>query len=176
MPDPLPNKPPFFLLRYPRSAELIIVEVTWCKKCFRFFRIQKTEVMLIDDRNIVEIHATRFFSEVAAVTRLQEEKEDLGRSDWKACGWEIKKRIKAKKKEKNIFHLSQEKPCLQHILTRPRKTPCLSYLSKWDFSETARCSRDALLKLLELKNGGDRGSGVLWKVSKFREGKIKMIR
>ncbi|GIY35869.1 hypothetical protein CDAR_404451 [Caerostris darwini] len=37
-------------------------------KCYRFFRIQNTEVMLIDDRNIAEIHALRFFREVAAAT------------------------------------------------------------------------------------------------------------
>ncbi|GIY77870.1 hypothetical protein CEXT_366861 [Caerostris extrusa] len=63
--------------------------------------------MLIDDRNMAKIHAMRFFSEVAAAMEPQVEEEDLGRSNWKACGWKIKRR--RKKNKKKIFPLSPER-------------------------------------------------------------------
>ncbi|GIY77852.1 hypothetical protein CEXT_366751, partial [Caerostris extrusa] len=73
----------FFLLppRYPPPASMIgrtdPRRVTWGTKCFQFFRIQKTEVMLIDDRNIAEIHVKRFFSEVAAAYSASRKKKTL---------------------------------------------------------------------------------------------------
>ncbi|GIY35874.1 hypothetical protein CDAR_404491 [Caerostris darwini] len=67
MPDPLPNLPSFFFpdihSRQHDRRNSSSSKSRGAPKCFRFFRIQKTEVMLIDDRNIAEIHAMRFFSE-----------------------------------------------------------------------------------------------------------------
>ncbi|GIY35871.1 hypothetical protein CDAR_404471 [Caerostris darwini] len=69
MPDPLPNLPTFFFDIHTRQHDRRNSSSSKSRcapKCFRFSDIQKTEVMLINYRNIAEIHETRFFSEVAA--------------------------------------------------------------------------------------------------------------
>ncbi|GIY35867.1 hypothetical protein CDAR_404431 [Caerostris darwini] len=92
--------------------------------------------MVIDYRNIAEIHAMGFFSEVAAYSASRKKKKTLAEATGRSVGGKYRKKKATKKR---IFHLSLERLRLRHILTRSRKTPCLSHLSEGDFSEAARC-------------------------------------
>ncbi|GIY35875.1 hypothetical protein CDAR_404501 [Caerostris darwini] len=173
-----PSKSAHFFLRYPPLSTIgrthhrrsHVVQL----KCFRFFRIQKTEVMLIDDRNIAEIHAMNFFSEVAAAM----EPPGRRRRPWQKqleslwVGNKEERRKTAKKKK--IFHLSLERLRLPTHIDSLEEDPVFIPSIRMRFLGNGEVFRGMhFVKLLQIQNCRDTGSGVLWKVSKFREKKKK---
>ncbi|GIY35866.1 hypothetical protein CDAR_404421 [Caerostris darwini] len=178
MPEPLPNLSTFFFDIHPcqhNRQNSSSSKSRGAPKCFRFFRIQNTEVMLIDDRNIAEIYAMRFFSEVAAaIAPLGRRRPWHQQLEGVWVGNKGKKKRRKRRRRRKIFHLSLERLRLPTHIDSLEEDPVFIPSIRMRFLGNGEVFRGIhFMKLLEIQNCPDTGSGVVCRVSKSRE--IKKI-